>query len=189
MERRPEDSGAGPAVPVGGGVPIDPETGERFGYLPRKAARRKIIIRRKLGLPWVLGALGAALLIAGAGTAFFVSNPGRPDKRYADEGALASYPGGAVTPLLSGTGWVDRRSALTVWLTREPFCEADGGWGAGPTRWDREGRVVHSGDNLPFAQAQVSKDRLYVDPAASERASGGATAALPSCPGARSVGR
>ena len=73
MERRPEDSGAGPAVPVGRGVPIDPETGERVGYLPRKAARRKIIIRRKLGLPWVLGALGAALLIGGANAiiAFF----------------------------------------------------------------------------------------------------------------------
>ena len=172
-------------MPVGGGVPIDPETGERFGYLPRKAAQRKIIIRRKLGLPWVLGALGAALVIGGAGVSFFLSNPGRPDKRYADEGALTAYPAGAVSPLRSGNGWVDRRGDIRVWLTSEPFCDADGGWGRGPIRWDASGRVAHSGDNLLLAQTQVAKETLYVDSKAAARVAGGAPGVLVECPNAR----
>jgi len=172
-------------VPVGGGVPIDPETGERFGYLPRKAAQRKIIIRRTLGLPWVLGALGAALVIGGAGMTFFLSNPGRPDKRFADEGPLTAYPVGAVTALRSGSGWVDRRTEFRVWITAEPFCDADGGWGRGPIRWDASGRVVLSGDNLLLAPAQLAEEKLYVDAKAAEKVTGGATARLVECPQAR----
>lgn len=185
MARPARRQGAGPAVPVGGGVPIDPETGERYGYLPRKAAQRKIIIRRTLGLPWVLGALGAALLIGLAGAAFLVSDPGRPAARYADEGALAAYRAGEVSPLRSGGGWVDRRQALTVWLTGEPFCPSDGGWGAGPARWDAGGRAPDEKANLAAADTLVADGRLYVDRARSRRPSGAAASALPPCPAPR----
>ncbi|MEP7056115.1 MAG: hypothetical protein ABI912_12810 [Actinomycetota bacterium] len=180
--------GQGPAVPVGGGVPVDPQTGERFGYLPRKAARRKIIIRRRLGLHWMLAALGAALLIGVAGAAFLLSDPGRPAPRYADLGTLAAYPAGAVTPLNTGAGWVDRRIALTLWLTSEPYCEADGGWGAGPVRWDSKG-ILHSAGsgqaNLRYADAKVARGHLYVDRSRSTEAPGSPGADLPSCPAAR----
>lgn len=163
VTRHYRDDAGGPAVPVGGGVPVDPLTGERFGYLPRKAARRKIIIRRTLGLPWVLGALGAALVIAVAGAAFLLSDPGRPPARYADEGSLAAYPPGQVTVLRSGAGWVDRRSGVVVWLTRAAFCDSDGGWADGTRRWDAKGRTTASDANLPQADTQVADGKVYVD--------------------------
>ena len=183
----PSPAADGPAVPVGGGVPIDPRTGERFGYLPRKAAQRKIIIRRTLGLPWVLGALAAALVIVIAGAAFLLSDPGRPGERYADVGRLAAYPAGQVTPLDSRTGWVDRRENITVWLTTEPFCPADGGWGYGPVRWDRAGGVHGDGENLRVADSQVAQGRLYVDGSTSRPASAPSGPALPRCPQPRTL--
>lgn len=190
MKRRARPADGRPAVPVGGGVPIDPATGERFGYLPRKAAQRKIIIRRTLGLPWVLGAIGAALLIGVAGAAFLLSDPGRPASRYADEGTLAAYPAGAVTPLRSRTGWVDRRVSIVVWLTREPYCPADGGWGAGPARWNAAGAKTGSdlpSSNLASGDVQVAQGHLYVDASRSSVSPASAGTALPACPDARGV--
>jgi hypothetical protein len=109
----------------------------------------------------------AALLIAIAGAAFVLSDPGRPASRFADVGTLAAYPAGAVTPLPSAAGWVDRRAGVRVWVTTEPFCEADGGWGTGPVRWDPSG-VVHGDSrggtgNLRYADAQVARGHVYVD--------------------------
>ena len=168
---------AKPAVPVGGGVPVDPETGERFGYLPRKATQRKIIVRRTLGLPWILGALAAAGLIAVTGVVFFASRPDRPPEAFVDAGPLSAYPQGQVTPLRDGTGWVDRRSGLTVWLTTADFCPADGGWQlvqGGPRdavlRWDSAGRRVDNvagqtgGLGISRARVRADRGRLYDDP-------------------------
>jgi hypothetical protein len=156
---------AKPAVPVGGGVPIDPETGERFGYLPRKAAQRKIIVRRALGLPWIVGALGAAALIAVAGAAFFAARPDRPGRPFVDVGPLSAYPSGQVSALPDGTGWVDRRSGLAVWLTTADFCPADGGWQAGGERWDAAGRPAGTPSRgLSQALVRAANGRLYVDP-------------------------
>jgi hypothetical protein len=145
-------------------VPVDPETGERFGYLPRRAANRKIIVRRTLGLPWVVGALAAAALIALAGAAFVASRPDRPPRSYVDVGALSAYPAGQVTPMPDGSGWVDRRSGLTVWLTTADFCPADGGWQAGSTRWDEAGRAATgTRAGLPQARVRAASGHLYVD--------------------------
>jgi hypothetical protein len=178
---------AKPAVPVGGGVPIDPETGERFGYLPRKAAQRKIIVRRALGLPWILGALAAAGLIAVTGVAFFASRPDRPPASYSDMGPLSAYPPGEVTPLRDGTGWADRRTGLTVWLTTADFCPADGGWQSRDRRWDAAGRPAGGGGALTRARVRAAGGRLYVNPdplpAATERAPG----PLPACPQTRPI--
>ena len=200
MKQRPRAADGRPAVPVGGGVPIDPATGERFGYLPRKAAQRKIIIRRTLGLPWVMAAIGAALLIGVTGAAFLLSDPGRPPSRYADEGTLAAYPAGAVTALRSRTGWVDRRASVLVWLTREPYCPADGGWGSGTVRWDATGAAARNTlpsdtspidtspiANIPSADVQVAQGRLYVDPSRSRVSAGAAGAALNTCPAPQAV--
>jgi hypothetical protein len=187
MTRQPGTDGGGPAVPVGGGVPVDPQTGERFGYLPRKAAQRKIIIRRTLGLPWVLAALAAALLIAVAGIGFLLSDPGRPPRRYADQGALTAYPAGQVTALPSGAGWVDRRATVSVWLTRADFCPGDGGWAAGATRWDAAGRTRDGRDNLLAAATRVAQGRLYVAAQQTRRVAGAAPADLGPCRGSRPV--
>lgn len=185
---------AQPAVPVGGGVPIDPETGERFGYLPRKAARRKIIVRRALGLPWILGALAAAALIAVAGVVFFAARPDRPPASYSNMGPLSAYPPRAVTPLRDGSGWVDRRSGLTVWLTTADFCPADGGWQLvepGPSdrvlRWDSAGRRVEAFPGSPGASSisqarlRAAGGRLYVNPAPLPAATEPAPVPLPPC--------
>jgi hypothetical protein len=186
MSQRSGDERSAPAVPVGGGVPIDPVTGERFGYLPRKAAQRKIIIRRALGLPWVIAALVAAALIAVAGSAFVLSQPGRPDGRYADAGPLSAYPAGSVTPLRGGEGWVDRRGGLIVWHTAEPFCPADGGWGA-RERWDSRGASSAGSANLQVARSQVAKNHLYVDLLRSRRVGGTAAGTSGACPSPRQL--
>jgi hypothetical protein len=182
---------SGPAVPVGGGVPVDPETGERFGYLPRKAAQRKIIIRRALGLPWVVGALAAAVVIALTGIAFLVSRADSPGKGFDDAGPLSAYPAGRVTPLLDRSGWVDRRSGLTVWLTTAAYCPADGGWVDGARRWDRRGRPASAATTEPVHQLRTRavSNRLYVDRATPPaRSPGSGPAALPACPAPLPVG-
>ncbi|MEO6714168.1 MAG: hypothetical protein ABIM89_12170 [Mycobacteriales bacterium] len=188
MARRGNDS-SGPAVPIGGGVPVDPHTGERFGYLPRKAARRKIIIRRTLGVPWIVGALAAAALIAVAGVAFLLSDPGRPASRFEDAGALSAYPAGEVTALSSGVGWVDRRAGVRVWLTTEPFCDSDGGWGLTGPRWDSSGRSTAAQGNLAYAETQLAGGRLFVDAARTQLAVGRPPVALGPCRGSRPVSR
>jgi hypothetical protein len=150
-------------VPVGGGVPVDPETGERYGYLPRRAASRKLIIRAQLGLPWVLAALGAAALLAVAGGVFLLSRPDRPPKPYADEGALATYPEQAVAPLRDRSGWLDRRTGLAAVAGPVAFCPADGGWvGADGQRYDAQGRT-DTGTGLTLWAVRAASGHVYVD--------------------------
>lgn len=152
-----------PIVPVGGGVPVDPETGERYGYLPRKAAKRKIVIRAQLGLGWVLGALGAAAVLAIAAAAFLLTRPGTPDPPYRDEGRLSDYPEQAVKPLPDGQGWIDRRSGLAAVAGPLSFCPADGGWvGEDGQRYDPEGRA-DDGAGLTLWAVRAASGHVYVD--------------------------
>ncbi len=152
-----------PIVPVGGGVPVDPETGERYGYLPRKAANRKLVIRAQLGLPWVLGALAAAALLAVAAVAFVLSRPTTPGGAFADQGALAAYPDQDVTPLRDGRGWLDRRAGLAAVAGPVAFCPADGGWvGADGRRYDERGRT-DDGNGLTLWAVRAASGRVYVD--------------------------
>jgi hypothetical protein len=152
-----------PIVPVGGGVPVDPETGERYGYLPRRAASRKLVIRAQLGLPWVLAALGAAALLAVAAVAFVLSRPTRPGGAFRDEGALAAYPQQAVTPLRDRSGWLDRRTGLAAIAGPLDFCPADGGWvGPGGRRYDADGRT-ESGTGLTLWAVRAAGGHVYVD--------------------------
>jgi hypothetical protein len=152
-----------PVVPVGGGVPVDPETGERYGYLPRKAASRKLVIRAQLGLPWVLAALAAAALLAVAAVAFVVTKPTHPGRPYVDEGRLSDYPEQAVAPLRDGTGWVDRRAGLAAVAGPVAFCPADGGWvGADGTRYDADGRT-DAARGLTLWAVRAASGHVYVD--------------------------
>lgn len=152
-----------PIVPVGGGVPVDPETGERYGYLPRKAANRKLVIRAQLGLPWVLGALGAAALLAVAAVLFLLSRPNTPDAPYQDEGPLSAFPEQAVKPLPGGDGWLDRRVGLSAIAGAVSFCPADGGWvGTDGRRYDAEGRA-DDGRGLSLWAVRAASGHVYVD--------------------------
>lgn len=154
---------SGPVVPPGGGVPVDPETGERYGYLPRRAANRKLIIRAQLGLPWVLAALSAAALLAVVAGAFLLSRPGHPGKPYVEEGALKAYPEQAVSPLRDRTGWLDRRAGLAAVAGPVAYCPDDGGWvGPDGTRYDAEGRA-DSGAGLTLWAVRAASGRVYVD--------------------------
>jgi hypothetical protein len=149
-------SAGGPPVPVGGGVPVDPETGERFGYLSKKASTRKIILRRQLGLPWVLAAIAFAVAILVGGGASLLLRPDHPGRPYVDEGALARYPVGDIsTRLPDGTGFVDRSSGLLV-LGRGATSCPRGGWTG------------------PMLRARAARGHLYVDPTH--------PVALPPCP-------
>jgi hypothetical protein len=169
-----------PIVPVGGGVPVDPETGERYGYLPRKAANRKLVIRAQLGLPWVLGALGAAALLLVAGVAFWLSRPGEPGRPYESQGALAAYPEQAVAPLRDRSGWLDRRTGLAAVAGPVAFCPADGGWVAPDgRRYDAEGRS-ESGEGLALWAVRAQSGKVYVDRTRTVRVSGQAEP-LPPC--------
>jgi len=168
-----------PIVPVGGGVPVDPETGERYGYLPRRAANRKLVIRAQLGLPWVLAALGAALLVLVAGLAFFLSRPSEPGGSYVSQGALKSYPEQATSPLRDGSGWLDRRTGLAAVAGPVSFCPADGGWvGPDGRRYDEDGRS-DSGEGLTLWAVRAAGGKVYVDRTRSTRVTGPAEPLAP----------
>lgn len=170
-----------PVVPVGGGVPFDPETGERYGYLPRKAASRKLVIRAQLGLPWVLGALGAAALIAVVAVAFVLSRPDRPKPPYTDEGRLSDYPEQAVKPLPGKDGWIDRRVGLAAVAGPLAFCPADGGWvGPDGRRYDADGRS-ENGTGVTLWAVRAASGRVYVDRTTSTVVTG-QSEPLPPCP-------
>lgn len=170
-----------PIVPVGGGVPVDPETGKRYGYLPRKAANRKLVIRAQLGLPWVLAALGAALLVLVAGAAFFLSRPDEPEAPFVSMGPLDAYPEQAVAPLRDRSGWVDRRAGLAVVAGPVSFCPADGGWvGPDGRRYDADGRSDVEGRGLTLWRVRAASGRLYVDRTATIPVPGAAEP-LPPC--------
>jgi hypothetical protein len=170
-----------PIVPVGGGVPVDPETGERYGYLPRKAADRKLIIRAQLGLPWVLAALAAAGVLAVAAVAFVLSRPTTPGRPYVDQGPLATYPEQDVTPLRDGSGWLDRRTGLAAVAGPVAFCPADGGWvGPDGTRYDAQGRT-DGGPGLTLWAVRAASGHVYVDPTHATRLTEVAEP-LPPCP-------
>jgi hypothetical protein len=169
-----------PIVPVGGGVPVDPETGERYGYLPRKAANRKLVIRAQLGLPWVLAALTAGGLLLVAGMAFFLSRPAHPGGSYREQGALKSYPEQAVAPLRDRSGWLDRRTGLAAVAGPISFCPADGGWvGPDGRRYDEDGRT-ESGEGLTLWAVRAASGKVYVDPTRTVRV-GGQSEPLPPC--------
>lgn len=151
-----------PIVPVGGGVPVDPETGQRYGYLPRKAANRKLVIRAQLGLPWLVAALAAAGLLAVVAIAYALSRPATPKAPYRDEGALKSYPEQAVHPLPGG-GWLDRRTGLAAVAGPVSFCVSDGGWvGPGGRRYDEDGRA-DDGNGLTLWAVRAASGHVYVD--------------------------
>lgn len=169
-----------PIVPVGGGVPVDPETGERYGYLPRKAANRKLVIRAQLGLPWVLAALVAAALVLVAGAAFFLSRPDEPGGTYESQGELRAYPEQAVSPLRDKSGWLDRRTGLAAVAGPIAFCPADGGWvGPGGERYDADGRS-DSGAGLTLWAVRAAGGKVYVDSRNAVRVNGQAEP-LPPC--------
>lgn len=172
---------SGPVVPPGGGVPVDPETGKRYGYLPPRAANRKLIIRAQLGLPWVLAALSAAALLAVAAVAFVVSRPTRPGRPYVDQGPVRAYPEQAVSPLRDRTGWLDRRLGLAAVAGPVSYCPADGGWvGADGTRYDASGRS-DSGQGLTLWAVRAASGHVYVDRSRSTVVTGQAEP-LPPCP-------
>ena len=176
----------GPAVPVGGGVPVDPETGQRYGFLSRRAAERKLVIRAQLGLPWVLGALGAMAVIVVAAAVYLGARPDRPGPPYVDQGALSGYPAGAVTPLRDGSGWLDRRAGLRVVAAPAQFCPADGGWVLpGGVRADENGRGS-TDSGVVRLPVRAANGRVYVDPSRpSQGTSGGAV--LSPCPAPRDL--
>ena len=160
-------------MPVGGGVPVDPDTGERYGYLPPRAARRKLLIRAQLGLPWMVSALVFAVAILAAGTAYLLLRPARPPAPFVDQGPISRYADGAVTSLPDGSGWLDRRGGLTAIGDDVAFCPADGGWvDPAGARFDADGRRAEGGPGLLRLPVRAADGRVFVDPTGGTRVSG-----------------
>lgn len=185
--RKAPRRGRRPIVPVGGGVPVDEVTGERYGYLPRRASRRKILIRSQLGLPWLVAALCFAAVIVVAGFAYLLLRPATPGAPYVDQGPLARYADEDVTPLLDGSGWLDRRGGLSAIGDGVDFCPAAGDWvDRNGARFDPQGRRAGGGAGLLRLPVRVAGGRVYVDPTGGQR-SAEAASPRPPCPAPRSV--
>lgn len=184
----------GPAVPVGGGVPVDPDTGRRYGYLPRKAAKRKIVIRAELGRRWMLASLavGAGILLLGA--TFLLSGPDAPGPPFVEQGRLSRYAEGEVTPLADGSGWLDRRTGLRAVGGDVAHCPADGGWvDEEGQRYDAAGHAASGSDGLEIRRVSVVGGRVYVHPSGTrvrppDAGAAPAAASLGACPAPRTVG-
>jgi len=161
-------------------VPLDAETGERYGYLPPRAARRKILIRSQLGLPWLVAALAFAVAIALAGAAYLLMRPGTPAAPFVDQGPLSRYADGEVTALLDGGGWLDRRAGLAALAGPVSYCPADGGWvGPGGARYDDQGRPAGDGPGLVRLPVRAAQGRVFVDPTGGSAAAGRAELMAP----------
>ena len=154
------------------GQPAPPA--ERIAWLPPKAAKaRKLILRGQLGLPWLLGAVTAALLILVAGVVLLAQG-GRPGAPWVLVGPVDRFPSGAVVETAGPAGDVlviDRRSGVVrAFVTGPGRCQvvADGDGFARPCqgqRWDAGGRAAgSSGPALARVPAQVTDGGLYVDP-------------------------
>jgi hypothetical protein len=151
---------------------------ERIAWLPPKAKlrARKLILRSQLGLPWLLGALAAALLILVAGALLLVQS-GRPGAPWALVGPAGRFPEGTVaqTPLAgSATGDVlviDRRGgAARGFVAGAGNCDvvADGDGFSRPcqeARWDADGRppAGSPGQALRPVRVRLAGGGLYVD--------------------------
>jgi hypothetical protein len=147
---------------------------ERVAWLPPRAAKaRKLILRGQLGLPWLLGAVTAALLILVAG-GVLLAQGGRPGAPWVPVGPVDRFPSGAVVQTAGPAGAVlvvDRRGGLVRAFVAGPGrCQvvADGDGFARPCegrRWDAEGRPSGvSGPALTRVPARVADGALYVDP-------------------------
>jgi hypothetical protein len=175
-------------------VPVDPDTGRRYGYLPRKAAQRKIVIRAELGKPWMLASLavGAGILVLGA--TFLLSGPDAPGPPFVEQGRLTRYAEGDVTPLEDGSGWLDRRDGLRAVGGPVAYCPADGGWvDEEGQRYDPAGRAASGSDGLELRRVSVVDGRVYVHPSGArvppaDAAGSAAAAALGACPAPRALG-
>jgi hypothetical protein len=147
----------------------------RVAWLPPRAARaRKLILRTRLGLPWILAALAFAALILVAGGVLLVRS-GRPADPWVRLGPVAAFPAGQVSQAPAPDGRalvVDRRDAgLRVFLAEPGPCpvQAAGAGFARPCqgrRWDGEGRPAGAGPALRRVPVQLAHGDLYVDPAA-----------------------
>ena len=161
---------SGRPAPPGGA-----ERAERLAWLPPRAAKaRKLILRGNLGLPWLLGALAAALVILVAGAALLLQG-GRPGPPWALVGPLERFPGGTVRQAQVGPRVlvVDRRgSAVRGFMAAPGPCPvvAEGDGFARPCRaerWDADGRQAPGAragqPALARVAVRVARGGLYVD--------------------------
>lgn len=145
-------------------------TSQRTAYLPPRAAKaRKLILRRQLGLPWMLAAVAFGLVILVAGTLFLVKG-GRPGAPWQRVAPVTRFADGAVSqaPLRAGeVVVVDRRGGtLRTFLGPAGACPVVG-TPAGFARpcslqaWDQSGQPIR----IPGGRATSAPPRLRAMPA------------------------
>src|SRR5690625_4651989 len=141
------------------------------GYLPPRAARRarKIILRARMGLGWPAPAIGAAVLVAVTGVAFFILRAGPPDAPFQEVTAIEAVdPRGAAVAgdllVVRAGGGVQVFTAPDVPVE---YCAASGALEAEDgTVWNLSGRRISStqGGSLAPVASQVHDGVLYADP-------------------------
>ena len=149
---------------------------DRTAYLPPRAAKaRKLILRRRLGLGWILAAavFGLVILVAGG---LLVARGGRPGPPWARVAPVAALPAGAVTEVPGPVGRVvvDRRGGqVRAFLVAPGRCPVEAA-GAGfarrcaGERWTAAGAPAAGGEDAPpplrRVPASFARGDLYVDP-------------------------
>lgn len=133
----------------------DPDFGPR-GYLPARAAQRarKIVLRERMGVHWVLAAVAAGVVIAVVAGAVLLARSGPPGGEFVAAGPLdAIDPRGAAVLEVAGTEVLVVRAggalrAFVVPADAEPeWCPASQRLedAAGEGIWTLQGRQVGGG--------------------------------------------
>ena len=170
----------------------EPEYGPG-GYLPPRAAQRarKIVLRERMGLGWPLAAVGAAVVIALAGTVFLVRWSSPPEAPWVPAGPLQAVGPGAVA-VLPVAGLTDGalvvRAAGDVRAFAAPaepvvYCRSSGRLeSSGGSVWGLDGRLLsEEGASLSRLPVRVFDGVVYVNPADGERLGERRGRAAPGC--------
>lgn len=159
--------------------PPEPEFGPR-GYLPERASKRarKIVMREQMGVQWVIAAVVAAVIVAGAGAWYVLYGQQPPDRPFVPVADIDEVdPRGALVLEAGETRGhepppVDLavvRAGGAVRVFRVPtdavvWCEPSGRLEApGGAVWNTNGRLVGgAGESLEPVPSEVFGGVLYV---------------------------
>jgi hypothetical protein len=140
------------------------------GYLPEKASRRarKIVLRAPLGLPWVLAAVAAGVVLLVVGVVFLARAGDPPGPPFVPVGPVDAVGAARFDPergvlLVGATGRV--RAFVAPPDSAPPrYCERSQRLESADGRvWSLTGRALDGGPSLDRHPAVVHDGTVYVD--------------------------
>ena len=142
------------------------------GYLPERASRRarKVILRARMGLQWVIATIVAGVVIVGAGVLWLVQSDDPPGSPWVAVGAVEAIDEAAVLPdrdvLILTVGrpraFVEPGDSDLLWCSEERRIESPAGddWMV----WSSTGRPLSGQEPLLQHPTRVHDGVLYLDP-------------------------